>query len=188
LLLLVGLFAENYDDFSDGLKALKRKRGTMASSETGSSASWPYEVLFLSQRLLHGSPLPKIMVSMYLMISLFGFFASRVVHPRYEYENVRFIRPIDGTGGYAWRIELDDGKGPFRVDFCSDYNVPALNTQPGEVARFLTYEDFGTCWSIKDKGLGTRMYRDENDWTIPTDVRRDFHSVLKEINDGKRTR
>jgi len=184
------LFIENIDDLQDGYEALKRRREIIQTSGTGSSASWLLEASYLSQRFLHGSLLAKIMVSMYLTISVFGFLASRVIYPRFHYENVRFIKPIRGTDGYGWKIELDDGKGPLRADFCHDYNFPALNTQPGEVARTLDYEDVGACWSIRDRGLGPRMYRDKGDdaWTITTDVSRDFHTVLKEIKDGERTR
>lgn len=97
--------------------------------------------------------------------------------PVFEYHDVRFISPTDSTG-YSWWMEKSDG--PFRADFCRDYDVPSLHAQPGEVLSKLRYKDMG-CWSIKDKDLGFWFYRDKSHWTIPTDVSQDLQTALKEI-------
>jgi len=98
--------------------------------------------------------------------------------PTVEYSDVRFLQQVD-SNGYSWWMEKADG--PFRADFCHDYDMPSLNAQPGEVLRRFRYKDMGNCWSIKDKDLGFWFYRDSKHWTIPTDVKADFKTALKEI-------
>ncbi len=105
----------------------------------------------------------------------------REYHPTYpslatEYSNVRFLEKLD-IQGYSWWLEKTDG--PFRADFCHDYPVPELNFQPGEVAWRFNFKDTGSCWSIRDGDV--RLYRDKARWTIPTDIHKDYKTVLKEI-------
>ena len=98
--------------------------------------------------------------------------------PVYEYHDVRFLKQLDPSG-YSWWIERPDGA--LRIDFCHDYNVPALNTQPGEVLWKFRYKDLG-CASIKDDDLGLWFYRDKyTRWTIPTDVHKDYKTAMREI-------
>lgn len=94
--------------------------------------------------------------------------------PTIEYTDVRFLERIEP---YSWWMEK--ANGPFRVDFCRDFDVPALNFQPGEVAWRFKFKDMGNCWSIKDGDV--RFYRDKQHWTVETDVKTDLATVLKEI-------
>jgi len=97
--------------------------------------------------------------------------------PTVEYSDVRFLQQLD-SNGYSWWMEKADG--PFRADFCHDFDVPSLNYQPGEVAWRFKFKDMGSCWSIKDGDV--RFYRDtKTRWTIPTDVNTDLKTALKEI-------
>jgi len=106
-------------------------------------------------------------------------------HPKYaalptQYTDVRFLEKLDILG-YSWWMEKADG--PFRADFCHDYDVPALNFQSGEVAWRFAFKDTGSCWSIKDGDI--RFYRDKSKWTIPTNVHTDYKTVLKEIKENE---
>jgi len=103
--------------------------------------------------------------------------------PTVEYSDVRFLSQIDQVG-YSWWMEKSDG--PFRADFCHDYDLPALNAHPGEVLKRLRYRDMGSCWSIKDSDLGLWFYRDSEYWTVPTDIRTDLQTALRGITDVKR--
>ena len=106
----------------------------------------------------------------------------RDYHPKYpplptQYGDVRFLEKLD-IMGYSWKAEKADG--PFRIDFCHDYDVPALNFQPGEVAWRFWFKDTGNCWSIKEGDV--RFYRDKKTfWTIPTDIHTDYKTALREI-------
>lgn len=105
----------------------------------------------------------------------------REFHPHYapletKYADVWMLEKLD-TQGYSWWAEKADG--PFRIDFCRDYDVPSLNFQPGEVAWRFWFRDTGSCWSIKDGDV--RFYRDKKRWTVPSDVSMDYKSVLKGI-------
>lgn len=108
-------------------------------------------------------------------------------HPEYpplptQYSDVRFLQRLD-IQGYSWWMEKADGS--FRADFCHDFDVPALNFQPGEVAWRFWFKDTGSCWSIKDGDI--RFYRDKKDrWTIPTDVKVNLGIVLKGIKNEQR--
>jgi len=101
--------------------------------------------------------------------------------PTVEYSDVRFLSQIDQVG-YSWWMEKSDG--PFRADFCHDYDVPSLNFQPGEMAWRFNFKDMGNCWSIKDGDV--RFYRDKKTrWTIPTDVNTDLKTALMEIKQNE---
>lgn len=126
-------------------------------------------------------PLVLIVLSM-IPLSGMSWLMWREYHPKYqpiqvEYSDVRLLEKLDILG-YSWWAEKADG--PFRIDFCHDYDVPALNFQPGEVAWRFAFKDTGSCWSIKDGDV--RFYRDKHTrWTIPTNVNKDYKTVLKEI-------
>ncbi len=111
-----------------------------------------------------------------------SFLMWREYHPHYpplptEYGDVRLLEKLD-IQGYSWRAEKADG--PFRVDFCHDYPVPALNFQPGEVAWRFWFKDTGSCWSIRDGDI--RFYRDPKTfWTIATDVRDSYESAMIQV-------
>jgi hypothetical protein len=116
-----------------------------------------------------------------------GWLMWQEYHPHYaplmtQYSDVRFLDKLD-IQGYSWWVEKADG--PFRVDFCHDFDVPALNFQAGEVAWRFWFKDTGSCWSIKDGDI--RFYRDvRTRWTIPTDVNVAYNRVLKEIHSEQR--
>lgn len=96
--------------------------------------------------------------------------------PVYTYYDVRFVQKITP---YSWWMEK--ATGGFRADFCNDYNVPELNPQPGEILRKLRYRDMGGCWSIRDQDLGFWFYRDDNHWTVDTDLSTDLETALRGI-------
>lgn len=144
LLLLAGLFVGNIDDVSDGLDLLKLRRKTTASSGSGSSASWPFEVLYLSQRFLHGSLLAKIMVSTYLMISVVGFAVS-TQHPAvYADHNVSVM----GVSKDQHTLLLDSPtRGSYQLVICHDLRnsrvMMDVNPQPQYRLDQLIWESTG---------------------------------------------
>ena len=79
----------------------------------------------------------------------------------YEYHNVKLVKVINE---HSWLLVKADG--PFRADFCNDYDVSSLNPTPGEVLAKIRYIDMGNCWSVKREDLGFWWKRDPNGWTI----------------------
>lgn len=180
--------------FISTLMLWKRVRTRMRNyySQSGQTASAYGENQGSSRTHMTGRATRHWVVILPLMtgLSLLGnmWLMWREFHPNpqaatYEYSDVRFLSQIDQVG-YSWWMEKSDG--PFRADFCHDYNLPALNAQPGEVLKRLRYRDMGSCWSIRDSDLGFWFYRDRANWTIGTDITMDFNTALRGIKDVKR--
>ncbi len=168
LLLLVGLFAENCADFSDGLEVLKLRRKTTKTSGTGSSASWPYEVLYLSQRFLHGSLPAKITVSMYLTISTVGFLAS-IQKPVVLDDQWANVERVDDNG-HTWELRSLQ-RGQFQIVICdtpqNNRILKDTNGQAGYTLRYVRWAVTGNgCSSVHENAmtgpLGFWWYKKDN--------------------------
>lgn len=155
LLLLVGLFVGNIDDFLDGLEALRRRRQTSGTSGSGFSQSWQWRGLYLSHRLLHGSLLAKIMVLTYLMISATGFYVS-TQHPVVLVDsNVAVLGVSPDLHTLLLNSQL---RGTFQLIICRDVQnsriMADVNPQPGYSLDRLVWEVTGRgCSSVNESTL-----------------------------------
>ncbi len=186
LLVLAGLFALKSSVPLAVSLVSKLRQEHMRNFGSGSWSSLPLLDSYPDRLRLVSSYRINVIAGLILVLALGSIWADIVEHPIGNYWDVRFIEPTPDSNGYSWKVE--DADGTRRIDFCNDYNVPALNIQPGEVARRIRFRYMGACDSIKEDGLRIWFYRDKADWTVETNLSRQFNQVIKEIKDAERTR